>query len=78
MSPGMILRRGVGAVVLLATLGLLLIGISRFAPRSPLVILVVCVLGILTMKLVEYRVRRWARRWEEREAARNRPPGSRR
>jgi peptidoglycan/LPS O-acetylase OafA/YrhL len=78
MSPGTILRRAVGAVVLVATAGLLLVVISRVAPRSPAVMLVAIVLGILAMKLVERRFRRWAQRWEEQEAARKRPPGSQR
>ena len=62
----------------MATMGLLLFVISRVAPRSPAVILVAVVLGILAMKLVERRLKRWRQRWDEQEAARNRPPGSRR
>ena len=78
MSPGTILRRAVGAVVLVATAGLLLVVVSRVAPRSPAVILAAIILGILAMKLVERRLKRWRQRWDELEAARNRPPGSRR
>lgn len=78
LSAGVILRRGVGAAVLVAVVGILLIAIPRLGARSPVAILVICVLGILTMKLVERRFRRWAQRWEEREATRKRPPGSRR
>ncbi|HSB70140.1 MAG TPA: hypothetical protein VLT62_12470 [Candidatus Methylomirabilis sp.] len=77
MDLGVILRRGVGAAVLVAVVGILLIAIPRLGARSPVAILVICVLAILTMKLVERRVRRWAQRWEEREAARNRRPGPR-
>lgn len=77
MGPGVILRRGVGAVVLLAVVGFALWVIPRLGVRSPVAILVICALGILTMKLVERRVRRWAQRWEEREAARARRPGPR-
>jgi hypothetical protein len=61
-----------------ATMGLLLVVVSRVAPRSPIVILVACVLGVLAMKLVEGRLKRWRQRWDEHEAARNRPPGPRR
>lgn len=75
-SPGTFLRRGVGAVVLLTTTGLLLVLISRVAPRSPVAMLVACVLGILAMKLVERRMKRWRQRWDEQEAARTRSPKS--
>ena len=77
MDPGSILRRGVGAVVLLAVLGFAVWVLPRLGARSPVAILVICVLAILTMKLVERRVRRWFRQWEEREAARARRPGPR-
>jgi cobalamin synthase len=76
-SPGAFLRRGVGAVVLVATMALFLVMISRVAPRSPVVMLVACIFGVLAMKLVERRLKRWRQRWDEQEAARNRPPGSR-
>ena len=75
LSPGAILRRGVGGVVLVAIMGLLLVVISRVAPRSPVVILAACILGVLAMKLVERRLKRWRQRWDEQEAARNRPAG---
>jgi fructose-specific phosphotransferase system IIC component len=74
-SPGTFLRRAVGAVVLVATGGIFLVVITRVAPRSPIVILVACVLGVLIMKLVERRLKRWRQRWDEQEAARNRPAG---
>lgn len=76
-SPGAILRRGVGAVVLVATMGIFLVMVSRVAPRSPVVMLVACVLGVLAMKLVERRLKRWRQRWDEQEAARNRLRGPR-
>ncbi len=62
-SPGMILRRAVGAAILVAVVGILLIAIPRLGARSPVAILVVCVLAVLTMKLVERRVRQWFNRW---------------
>ncbi len=59
----MILRRAVGAAILVAVVGILLIAIPRLGARSPVAILVVCVLAVLTMKLVERRVRQWFNRW---------------
>ncbi len=70
------LRRGLVPMVLVAVVGALAWGVTRVAPRSPIVILVVCVLAVITMKLIEHRVRRWFRRWEEwdrRRAERNGP-----
>ncbi|HSB79765.1 MAG TPA: hypothetical protein VLM91_13365 [Candidatus Methylomirabilis sp.] len=76
LSPGAVLRRGVGAVVLVAVAGIFLVVINRAAPRSPLVILAACVLGVLAMKLVERRLKRWRQRWDAQEAARKRAAGS--
>jgi hypothetical protein len=59
-------------------MGLLLVVISRVAPRSPIVILLSCILGVLAMKLVERRLKRWRQQWDEHEAARNRSTGPRR
>jgi len=49
--------------------GILLV-VPRVAPRSPLTIVVLCVLAILTMKLVEHRIRRWFVWWARQQAAR--------
>ncbi len=59
------LRRGLVPVVLVAVVGALAWGVTRITPRSPVTILVVCALAVLVMKLVENRVARWFRRWEE-------------
>ncbi len=59
------LRRGLIPVVVFPIIAALAWGVTRLAPRSPVVILTVCVLAIVAMKLVEHRVRRWFRRWEE-------------
>ena len=70
------MRRWIGAVVFVVGLGIVALVIPRLAPRSPVAIILVCVLGVLTMKLVERRVRRWF----DHRAARQRagptlPPG---
>ncbi len=49
--------------------------IPRLSPRSPLAIVVLCALAILTTKLVERRVRQWFTRWAERQAGRTSGPG---
>ncbi len=59
------LRRGLMPVVVFPIIAALAWGVTRLTPRSPIVILAVCVLAIVAMKLVEHRVRRWFRRWEE-------------
>jgi peptidoglycan/LPS O-acetylase OafA/YrhL len=64
------LRRWIGWAVLVVVLALAGWLVPRFLPRSPVTILFVCGLAVLTMKLVEHRVRRWLRRYAER-----RPPG---
>ena len=71
-------RRWIGAVVCVVAVGIIALVVPRLAPRSPIAIVLLCALAVLTMKLVEHHVRRWFQRWAEREAARNRPPGSRR
>jgi len=63
------LRRWLGAgvlVILIAGIGLV---VPRIAPRSPLAIVVLCALAILTMKLVERRLRQWLAAWAARQAA---------
>ncbi len=59
-----VVRRWLGGAVFLAVAAAALWAISRFAPRSPALIVAVCVLAVLTMKLVEHRVREWFDRWE--------------
>ncbi len=59
------LRRGLVPLVVFPIIAVLGWAVTRVAPRSPIVILAVCVLAVVAMKLVEHRVRRWARRWEE-------------
>jgi peptidoglycan/LPS O-acetylase OafA/YrhL len=54
-------------------LGIVALVVPRVLPRSPLVILLVCALAVLTMKIVEHRVRRWFDRWESRQARRVSP-----
>lgn len=66
------LRRWIGAGVCLAGLAVVVLVVPRLLPRSPLAIVVLCALAILTMKLVERRVRRWFDRWAERQVSR--PP----
>jgi membrane protein implicated in regulation of membrane protease activity len=70
-------RRWIGAVVCLVALGIIAIVIPRLAPRSPLVIVLVCALAVLTMKLVERRVRQGFDRWERRQTVRSAPPKGR-
>jgi len=70
-------RRWIGAVVCLAALGIAVLVIPRLAPRSPVAIVVLCALAVLTMKLVERRVRNWFERWADRQASRTTPPDRR-
>ena len=71
------MRRWIGAVVCLAALGIAALVIPRLAPRSPIAIVVLCILAVLTMKLVELRVRQWFERWADRQASRTTPPEGR-
>jgi membrane protein implicated in regulation of membrane protease activity len=64
------LRRWIGAVVCLAVLGFAALVIPRLAPRSPIAIVALCALAVLTMKLVERRVRQWFNYWAARQASR--------
>jgi peptidoglycan/LPS O-acetylase OafA/YrhL len=70
-------RRWIGAVVCLVAVGIATQVIPRLAPRSPIAIVVLCALAVLTMKLVERRVRQWFDRWVQRQAARTTPPEGR-
>ena len=69
------MRRYIGWVVLAAALAIAGWILPRVLPRSPVTIVIVCVLGVLVMKLVEHRIRTWFRRLEARRAAElHRPP----
>jgi len=70
-------RRWIGAVVCVVAVGIIALVAPRLTPRSPIAIVVLCALAVLTMKLVERRVHQWFRRWAERQAARTRPPDGR-
>jgi peptidoglycan/LPS O-acetylase OafA/YrhL len=70
-------RRWVGIALYLAALGIIVMMIPRLGSRSPVAIVLLCALAILTMKLVERRVRQWFQRWAERQAGRTRGPGAR-
>ncbi len=59
-------RRWIGAIVCVLLVGLIGLGVSRLTPRSPAAILILCVLAVLTMKVVEHRVHQWFRRRERR------------
>jgi peptidoglycan/LPS O-acetylase OafA/YrhL len=64
-----------GWVVFAAALAIAGWILPRVLPRSPVTIVVVCVLAVLVMKLVEHRIRAWFRRLEARRAAElHRPP----
>ena len=63
-------RRWLGIAFYLAALGIVVMVIPRLGSRSPVAIVLLCALAILTMKLVERRVHRWFQRWAERQAAR--------
>ena len=65
-------RRWIGVAVFFLTLGIVLWLVPRLSPRSPIAVVVLCVVAVLTMKLVERRIRQLIRRWAERQAAR--PP----
>ena len=68
-------RRYMGWVVFAAALAIAGWILPRVLPRSPVTIVVVCVLAVLVMKLVEHRIRAWFRRLEARRAAElHRPP----
>jgi len=70
-------RRWLGIVFYLAALGIVVMAIPRLGARSPVAIVLLCALAILTMKLVERRVHRWFQRWAERQAGRTSGPGTR-
>jgi len=55
-------------VVVVLFMGGIALVVPRFAPRSPLAIVALCVGAILTMKLVERRIRQWLTAWAARQA----------
>lgn len=63
------LRRWLGAGVVLILIGGIVLVVPRIAPRSPLTIVVLCAAAILTMKLVERRLRQWLTLWAARQAS---------
>lgn len=63
------MRRYMGWVVLAAAMAIGGWILPRMLPRSPVTIVVLCVLAVLVMKLVEHRIRTWFRRLEARRAA---------
>jgi hypothetical protein len=72
------LRRWLGWVIFGAALAVAGWILPRVLPRSPVTILILCVVAVVTMKLVERRIRAWFRRLEARRAAElhRSPPGS--
>jgi cell division protein FtsW (lipid II flippase) len=70
-------RRWIAALVCVVAVGIIALVVPRLAPRSPIAIVVLCALAILTVKLVEHRVRRWFDRWTNRQAAGPTPPEGR-
>jgi hypothetical protein len=63
-------RRWIGWAVFVAALVLVGWILPRLLPRSPVTVVILCVVAVLVMKLVERRVRLWFR-WLE---ARRDPP----
>jgi hypothetical protein len=65
-------RRWIGLTVLLVIAGIAWVAIPRLGAgaRSPVVIVLLCGVAVVTMKLVERQVHKWFQRWEERQAAR--------
>ncbi len=72
-DPGRV-RRWIATVVCMGSLAAAALVIVRLAARSPLMIVLVCALAVLTMKLVEHRIRRWFDRWGARSVTRTTPP----
>ena len=69
-------RRWLGIVLYLTALGIVVMLIPRLGSRSPVAIVLLCVLAVLTLKLVERWVHQWFQRWAERQAARTGGPGA--
>ena len=64
------MRRWLDVVIFFLALAAAVWLVPRFSPRSPIAVVVLCVAAVLTMKLVERRIRQLFRRWAERQAAR--------
>jgi len=64
------LRRWIGVLAFFLAVAAAVWVVPRLGVRSPIAVVIVPVLAVLTMKLVERRVRQWFRRWADREAAR--------
>ncbi len=69
-------RRWVGLAVLLVIVGIAWTVIPRLGAgaRSPVAIVLLCGVAVVTMKLVEQQVHWWFRRWAEKQAAKTPPP----
>jgi membrane protein implicated in regulation of membrane protease activity len=59
------LRRWLGAAVFLLAIAVAVWVVPRLGVRSPLTVVLLPILAILTMKLVERRIGQWLRRWAE-------------
>jgi len=64
------LRRGFGWLVVILFIAVAVLILPRVVGRSPIAYIVVPALAIVAMKFVEWRMGRWFRRLEAREAAR--------
>ena len=64
------LRRGFGWLVVILFIVVAVLILPRVVGRSPIAYIVVPALAIVAMKFVEWRMGRWFRRLEAREAAR--------
>ncbi len=66
--------RWIATVVCLGSLATVALVIVRLAPRSPLMIVLVCALAVLTMKLVAWQLQQWFHRWDACQGPRSTPP----
>ena len=66
------LRRWFGGLLLIVFIAAAVLVLPRVVGRSPIAYVVVPALAIVAMKFVEWRMGRWFRRLEAREAARQR------
>ena len=62
-------RRYIGWIVFAAVFAAAVWILPRVLPRSPVTIVILCVLAVVVMKLVEHRIRTWFRRFDARRAA---------
>jgi peptidoglycan/LPS O-acetylase OafA/YrhL len=63
------LWRWIAAATFFVAVGAAVWVVPRLGARSPITVVVLCVAAVLTMKLVERRVRQFFQRWAERQAA---------